>query len=351
MQVPRPQSLQLTNTKFRPNSVQSFSAIVEREITHGAVLQVGYVGSLARDGRVNIDSNQVLPTSTPFASDCLAPGQAPSATYNYDPCLNAGSTSRGAISADFERPYPGWSGLSFPAYEGSSHYNSLQSQFKYQKKVVQTTLNYTWSKVIGDTNAGGLGFRESDSSVQNSHCISCEKGIINFDRTHIFSGNVIYQLPFYANGPNSLLKNALGGWSVSGIAIAQSGFALSPSLAAPNTGLAKRPNQVGPIHIRSNRNQRFNPDAFQIPGYGFFGNASNGTIRGPKEVAFNFEVNKTFDMTERFKFQFQAQAFNVANHPSFRSVNTGIGPNEPNPGLVNSPTDQRIMQLVGRITF
>jgi hypothetical protein len=356
VQVPRPQGLQLTNIRFRPESVQSFSAILEREVMRGSVFQVGYVGSLARQGRVNIDANQVRPVSAPFSASCLPAGQAPSASYDYDPCINAGSYLAGGVvqsfSQDFERPYSGWESMSFPAYEGSSHYHSLQSQFKYQSKGgVQATLNYTWSKVIGDATNGGLDFRTATSSVQNSYCISCEKGVINLDRPHIFSGNVIYQLPFFAHGSNGFLKAALGGWSVSGIVLAQSGFALTPSLAAPNTGLSTRPNQVGPIHHGSDGRHIFNADAFQIPKYGFFGNASNGSIRGPKEVAINMEISKTFDITERLKFQFQAQSFNIANHPSFRSANMGIGPNEPNPGLVNSPGDPRIMQVVGRVIF
>src|SRR6266702_8985739 len=76
VQVPRPQGLQLTNTKFRPETAQSFSAIVEREVMRGSVLQVGYVGSLAREGRINIDANQVKPVSAPFSSSCLPAGQA-----------------------------------------------------------------------------------------------------------------------------------------------------------------------------------------------------------------------------------------------------------------------------------
>jgi hypothetical protein len=340
--APRPQGLQLTNPQFKPSAVQSFSAIVEREVLRGSVLQLGYVGSLSRRGRVNIDTNQVLPTSTPFAN-C---GQTPATVYDFDPCINSGK-----ISEDYERPYQGWSGFTEPVYEGSAHYNSLQSQFKYEKKTIHTTLNYTWGRTEGDTSNNGTDFREASSSVQNAYCLKCENGLINFDRTHIFSGNVIYQLPFYANGPNRLVKNVIGGWSVSGIALAQSGFAFTPTLATSNAGLATRPNQVGTLHVSSNRKAIFNADAFQIPGFGFFGNAKHGIIRGPKEVAFNAELNKTFDITERLNFQFQAQVFNIANHPSFSNMHTGIGPNEPNPGLVSSPSDQRIMQVVGRFSF
>ena len=346
--APRPQSLTLTNPKFMPSAVQSFSAIVERELLRGSVLQVGYVGSLSRRGRVTIDSNQPFPTSTPFANDC---GQTAAAIYDFDPCLNQGSASEGTIAEDYERPYQGWSGFSNPVYEGSAHYNSVQSQFKYERKSVHTTINYTWGRAMGNTSNNGTDFREASSNAQNSYCLKCEDGLINFDRTHIFSGNVIYQLPFYANGPSRMLKNVIGGWSVSGIALAQSGFALSPTLQSPNAGLASRPDLIGKLKINGSRTHYFNADAFLVPAFGFFGNAKHGIIRGPKEVAFNAELNKTFDLTERLKFQFQAQAFNISNHPSFHNVDTGFGPNDSNTGIVNSPGDQRIMQFVGRISF
>ena len=349
--APRPQGLTLVNLKFRPSQFQNFSLILEREVVRGAIFQIGYAGSLGRYLHEGIDANQVLPTSTPFANDCLAPGQSPSATYDYDPCLNNGSKSLGTVSSDYLRPTKGWDSLGETLYSGSSSYNSLQSQFKYVKKVVQTTLNYTYSKSLGDSTNGGQDFRTEVSSTQNSYCISCEYGVLNFDRTHMFTGNVIYEVPLYAHGTNRIVKGAIGGWSVSGIAIAQSGFALTPTMSNPNSGLTSRPNQVGKIQRSSDRTHIFNADAFAVPGYGFFGSAKNGSIRGPKDVAFNTAIYKTFAFSERVNFQFRAEAFNLANHPDFQNANTGIGSNEPNPGLVNSPGDPRILEMVGRFSF
>jgi hypothetical protein len=349
--IPRPQGLTLVNTDFRPSQFQNFSLILEREVVRDGIFQIGYAGSLGRYLHEGVDSNQVLPTSTPYASDCLAPGQSASATYDYDPCLNNGSLSLGTISSDYLRPYKGWEGLGNVLYTGNSSYNSLQSQFKYQKKVVQTTLNYTYSKSMGDSTNSGQDFRTEVSSTQNSYCIKCEHGVLNFDRTHMFTGNVIYALPLYNQGTNRILQGAIGGWSVSGIAIAQSGFALTPTMANPNSGLTSRPDQVGAIHKSGDRNHIFNANAFAVPGYGFFGTASNGSLRGPKDVAFNTAIYKTYAFTDRVNFQFRAEAFNIANHPDFQNANTGIGSNEPNPGLVNSPGDQRILEMVGRITF
>jgi hypothetical protein len=233
-------------------------------------------------------------------------------------------------------------------YAVNSNYNSLQSQLRVKRKTVETTLNYTWGKALGDAN-GGANFRSSYSSNQNTYCLSCEYGPRNFNRPQIFTGNVIYTLPFHAQG--GLENQLFTGWSLSGIAILQSGFPQTPGLSAPNTGLASRPDRVGPLHLSGNHNQIFDPNAFAIPQYGFFGNASVGSIPGPKEVAFNTALYKTFPIKDAFNFQFRAEAFNLANHPSFQGVDTGIGPNDPTPGLVNSPTDPRILEIVGRFTF
>ncbi len=349
--VPRPQGLTLVNTNFRPSQFQNFSLILEREVVRDAIFQVGYAGSLGRYLHEGIDANQVLPTTTPYANDCLAPGQSASTGYDYDPCLNEGSRSLGTISSDYLRPYKGWEGLSEVLYGGNSNYNSLQSQFRYLKKSIQTTLNYTYSKSMGDSTNSGQDFRTEVSSTQNSYCIQCEYGVLNFDRTHMFTGNVIYILPAFNNVTNRPLRSAIGGWSFSAIAIAQSGFALTPTMSNPNSGLTSRPNQVGKIERSSDRSHIFNANAFAVPGYGFFGSAKNGSIRGPRDVGFNLALYKTFAITERANFQFRAEAFNLANHPNFQNANTGIGSNEPNPGLVNSPGDPRILEMVGRFTF
>jgi hypothetical protein len=341
--VPSPLALQLVNTNFKASQVQNFSFIVERQLFRDAIFQVGYSGSVSRHLRAGSDQNQVLPTSTPAVSGCLAPGQQPSAVYNFDPCLNTNT-----ISSDYIRPYQGYDQLFEWVYAVGGNYNSLQSQLRVKRKSVETTLNYTWGKALGDAN-GGANFRSSYSTNQNSYCLSCEYGPRNFNRNQIFTGNVIYSLPGHAS--NGVLNQLVAGWQVSGIAIAQSGFPQTPGLSAPNTGLASRPDQVAPLHFSNNRNQMFNPDAYAIPAYGFFGTASVGSIRGPKDVAFNTALYKTFPIRDSVNFQFRAEAFNVANHPSFSGVDTGIGPNDPTPGLVNGPSDPRILEMVGRITF
>jgi hypothetical protein len=46
-----------------------------------------------------------------------------------------------------------------------------------------------------------------------------------------------------------------------------------------------------------------------------------------------------------------ADAFNIGNHPNCQGVDSGTGPDDPTPGLVNNPSNPRILEMVGRSSF
>ena len=50
------------------------------------------------------------------------------------------------------------------------------------------------------------------------------------------------------------------------------------------------------------------------PGCDGFGSIGRNALRGPKLFDTDFSLFKTFNFTEKFKTQFQFQAFNVFNH-------------------------------------
>jgi len=53
------------------------------------------------------------------------------------------------------------------------------------------------------------------------------------------------------------------------------------------------------------------------PGCDSFGNVGRNSFRGPKFFNTDFSVFKSFSLTERFKTQFQFNAYNVFNHVNF----------------------------------
>lgn len=124
---------------------------------------------------------------------------------------------------------------------------------------------------------------------------------------------------------------------------------MSPGLSTGTQGESARPNQVAPYRRIGNLKEWFDPAAFQAPGYGFFGNAGNGSIRGPAYTSANVSLYKTFPIKDRLSTQFRGEAFNVFNHPNFLGVDTGLG--DGSYGTVTSAGDPRILELALKVIF
>ena len=63
----------------------------------------------------------------------------------------------------------------------------------------------------------------------------------------------------------------------------------------------------------------------QVTTPGVLGNAGRDLIRGPGLLNVDMSLFRTFKITERLTFQFQAQAFGVTNTPHFNNPNANIG--------------------------
>jgi hypothetical protein len=163
----------------------------------------------------------------------------------------------------------------------------------------------------------------------------------------------------------------LGGWQYAGIMTSQSGtpFSVVNGGFADSAGVAdgtvangsfadivgdpfkipaKDPNQKGPL--------LFNPNAY-IQAEGLtFGDSGRNSLNLPHRTNFDMAAYKVFKVSERVDIQFRAEAFNVFNHPQWKTVNN-FAFNTPGnfvpsnflyPGQAHNP---RIGQLALRITF
>jgi len=74
-----------------------------------------------------------------------------------------------------------------------------------------------------------------------------------------------------------------------------------------------------------------------------FGNSGIGVIRGPNLINFDFNLSKTFKVTERNSLQFRAEFFNAFNRANFGvpgiTVGAGFGQ------IVSTATEARIIQF------
>ena len=66
-------------------------------------------------------------------------------------------------------------------------------------------------------------------------------------------------------------------------------------------------------------------------------------------MSLNTALYKTFPITTRLNLQFRAEAFNVANHPNFGDVSTGLGSGDY--GQVTNADDPRILEFAMKVIF
>ena len=348
-----PQSLNAVGPTFTPTMLQSFSATVERQLFPSAVLSVAYAGSLFRHmDTFGYDQNQPLSVNAPTQAGCLGAKQAPSASYNFDPCINLGNST----SANFTRPYAGYSNIYTEAGIGSGNYNALQAGFVYRKSSVNATVSYAYSKSLSQfshaSNTGGGSIAGGGGTgVQDWHNLAAEYAPANFDRTHVLTFSGVYDIQAFRHSGNLLERQVLGGWSLATLSVLESGFAFTPGISTGTQGLAIRPDQVKPIHLLKKKSEWFDTTAFTAPANGFYGDARPSTIRGPREISFNVATYKTFPIFERVALQFRAEAFNFLNHPNFGSINPNYNPTDPSYGTVTSSLDPRELEFSARIIF
>lgn len=345
--APTPQSLDNPPLTFRPAQIQSYSLTLEDQVRPSMVASIAYAGSQSRHLETfqgGYDFNFPLPVAAPSTSGCLAPGQASSTSYQFDPCINTG-----VASENYTRPFQGYASMENEYDEGTANYNSLQTSLTYRTGPTQFSLAYTYSKALATIGAHGAGATTSQgSAAQNMRNFHAEYGPPSYDFTNDFTATWVYSIPFFSHSSRAA-RLALADWSFAGLALHQSGFAMSPGLTTSTAGLAIRPNQAAPYQKVGKLGEWFNTSDFAAPAYGFFGNASNGMIRGPGYTSINVALYKTFPVTHRLDLQFRAEAFNVANHPNFESVDTNLG--DANFGQVTSAGDPRILEFAAKVLF
>jgi hypothetical protein len=222
------------------------------------------------------------------------------------------------------------------SHTGDSIYHSLQAMFsnKFQNNSM-LQVAYTFSKNLGDTTFGYVGTGTVFADNTN-HRIN--RGPVDFDRRHVLSATLIYNLPSLKNS-NTFIRQVAGGWESNTIVNYASGNALT--IQGNNglgdlTGTGTSGSFTGrplrdfsqPCHVSGgDRLQWLNPKAFTWNGYqlGTFGNSSPGSCAAPPIDNVDFSIVKNWKMTERWKLQLRLEMFNVFNHPQFRFNGQNLG--------------------------
>jgi hypothetical protein len=220
----------------------------------------------------------------------------------------------------------------------------------------QVEANYTWSHaldVASDSNNGG--------TPMNPYNWRLDYGNAPFDIRHRFLATYMYAIPIPAT-TNKFLKTAFGGWQLNGITTLQGGtpFGLSMNTDAANTSSqgTQRPDLLktpvyncGAGHLLG----CIDKSAFAVPGniaQGIFayGNAGRNILRGPHMFNTDMSLFKSFQLKERMRFTFRAEAFNIWNNPEFSNPNANIE-SATFGNITSTSTGSRVMQLGGKLSF
>jgi Carboxypeptidase regulatory-like domain len=231
----------------------------------------------------------------------------------------------------------------------NSHYHGLQlTASKRMGHGLQGQVNYTWSHCLDTVSNGGfLQFSAGGILSPLPGELHRDYGSCDYDIRHNLSGQYVYELPLRVR--SHTLASALNGWQISGTAFWHSGVpfsVLSTPYSANGNGIVQGsgpqfasvvPGEPLYYHhsipgiTQPGTIQWLNPDAFVSavdPSTGAcrggdnpqncqFGNLARNALRGPDFVWNDFYLTKLFPVTEHLKLRFDAQFFNVLNHPNF----------------------------------
>ncbi len=278
---------------YRRGYIQSFNFTVQRDLGAGFNVQAGYIGSRAIRQTANLNINNAGP--------------------------GGGNTGRVLY-----QKFPGRIGnINMMAPFSTSNYNSMQAQVtRRMAGDSMVGLSYTWSRAISfaDNNDSGLTWNWTPMWGRN-------RAPANFDRTHNLQLYGVYDLPFgrgkrWAN--QGFAKWVAGGWQINGIMSILSGtpFTVGSSGASVNApGNTQTADQVLPeVKILGGvgrGNSYFDPMAFIPVTDVRFGTVGRNSVRGPGSFNLDASVFRIFDLSERFRMQFRAEALSLTNTPQF----------------------------------
>jgi hypothetical protein len=241
--------------------------------------------------------------------------------------------------------------------EGISNYNALQVQVrKRMSNGLQFTGSYTWSHALDEQSGLGLFFTGNNPLVPRSNYASSD-----FDQTHVFLVNYSYTTPNLAK--SEALGKVVNGWIIGGQTVAQSGqpysvydfsgsvgslfFGTSNFIGNPLVPLkpgvtpaqAKLQGTLGVNAGNPVLNAADFAPQFVAPGTNgvpncdtsgcdlfesLYGNSGRNLFRAPFQVRFDMSLAKELVVKERFRFRFEADAFNIFNHPDFDAPNNNV---------------------------
>jgi outer membrane receptor protein involved in Fe transport len=206
--------------------------------------------------------------------------------------------------------------------DSTSDYHSLQLQFQRRlSRGLQALASYTWAHAIDTASFDAV---DSSSPVV--------RGNSNFDIRHNFAAAVTYDIPRpkWNRAANAVLSD----WSIDTRINVQSSLPfniVAGTIIDPisRTQFARRANLITGVPIYLNNpnvpgGRIINRAAFSIPATGVQGTLGRNIVRGFSSWQVDLALRRQFNLKEKLKLQFRAEAFNIFNHPNFGTINPDL---------------------------
>jgi hypothetical protein len=327
---------------LRPQFTQQWNVFVERLLSSSMSANVGYVGHKATHLVTPVEGNQPLPGVGSDTTTWL-PLQQRRPLYATAPLITNISTT---------------------AARGRSDYNGLQVSLRQRNiKGVEYLASYTLSRTrtnnLGYYGSGGVA--AEGAYWMNTYEPEWNYGLAFFDAKHNFVYSANYELPFgkgrkWASGASTLTDAIIGGWRLSGIFQAHSGFPITVTdgRARSLQGVRgnERPNCVGdPVPSDQNITHWLDINAFAVVPLGTWGNCPIGVARAPGYKNVDAVLAKQFNAGGKRYFEFRAEAFNLTNTPSFGPPARDISAPNTFGTITSTVSTARTVELVLKFFF
>ncbi len=301
----------------------SYSLSVQRELPRGIIAEASYVGNLGRHLIRQPDINQ--PTFEQLRNN-IPPG----------PNVNVNAL----------RPFKGYTAIRMRLSDATSNYHGMQLYAAKRKGDLLMTTSYTWSKVL--TDASGLNDNPEDPFNKKFNY-----GPATFDRRHVFALTYTYTVKTFSR-TQGWVKAILDGYEVSGITRLQSGPYLTVTATGNSVFGNRRADCISPDQLFPNGergpNNWANRAAFAAAPDTRRGTCGAGTLLGPGAHTWDFSLRRRFELTERFRLQFQADIFNAFNRTNFRDLDSNLS-NTTSFGTISTAGPPRNIQFGLKLTF
>ena len=188
--------------------MQRWSGGVQRELPHGILLDISYVGTKGTKLFQQEDLNPLVTANLVRTPQTTTPIPASRLNQRIDPLQGARSTRTNS---------------------GSSTYHALQTYVNRRfSNGLSVTTSYTWSKLL-DYGSDIFTFNSNPSTTQTPSVLGGlrnDRGFSLHDRTHRATFTYLYELP-WMKSQHGAVGRVAGGWKVSGVTAFESGVPLN----------------------------------------------------------------------------------------------------------------------------